>query len=81
MNQLLINIVKRLTCKAIEVNASEYKIDVSFKYIGDSNAISVTLFDEDFNNSSFYFYDDDKHNEGHLSQFRYILRKIRKRQI
>ena len=33
MNQLLINIAKRLVCKAIKLNTEEYKIQVSYKYI------------------------------------------------
>lgn len=81
MNQLLIGIAKRLVNKAIEVNSEDYIIQVVFTYIGVTNTISVTIFDKNNDNRSYYFYDDNKHNEAHISQFRYILRKIRKREI
>lgn len=77
MNKLLIEIAKRLVCKAIKVNTEGYNIEVSYKFIGGAGAITVTIFKKD-SNVSFYFYDDNPHNEGHISQFRYILRIIRK---
>lgn len=79
MNKLLIEIAKRLVCKAIKVNTEEYKIEVSYKFIGGAGAINVCTFIKQNCEESFYFYDDNPHNESHISQFRYILRKIRKR--
>lgn len=79
MNRLLIGIAQRLVNKAIEINNEDYNVKVSVGLIGDTNAITVIIFDKDLNNVSFYLYDDSLYNESHISQFRYILRKIRKR--
>lgn len=78
MNKLLIGIAQRLVHKAIEVNTEQYSIKVSVGFIGGANSITVVIFDGSDKDSLFYFYDDNPHNESHISQFRYILRKIRK---
>lgn len=78
MNNLLIEIAKRLVCKAIKVNTEEYNVEISYKFIGNAGAITVCIFREQSFVESFYFYDDNPHNQGHLSQFRYILRAINK---
>lgn len=81
MNKILIEIAKRLVCKAINVNTEEYNMQVSYKFIGGAGAINVCTFIKQNCEESFYFYDDNLHNESHISQFRYILRKIRKREL
>lgn len=81
MNKLLIEIAKRLVCKAIKVNTEDYKVQVSYKFICNDGAIDVTLFDEN-KCSSFMLYDDDIYSDiHHINQFRQILRKIRKREL
>lgn len=79
MNKLLIGIAQRLVHKAVEVNTEQYSIKVSVSFIGGANSITVVIFDGSDRDNMFYFYDDTKHNKIHISQFRYILRKIRKR--
>ena len=79
MNKLLIGIAQRLVHKAIKVNTDEYSIKVSVGFIGGANSITVVIFDGSDRDNMFYFYDDNPHNRSHISQFRYILRKIRKR--
>lgn len=79
MNKLLIGIAQRLVHKAIEVNTKEFNVKISLDFIGGANSIIVALFDKDFDCKIFYLYDDNPHNRSHISQFRYILRKIRKR--
>lgn len=82
MNKLLIGIAQRLVHKAIEVNTEQYSIKVSVSFIGGANSITVVIFDGSgcyYRDNMFYFYDDNPHNRSHISQFRYILRKIRKR--
>ncbi len=79
MNKLLIGIAQRLVHKAIEVNTEQYSIKVSVGFIGGANSITVVIFDDSDRTNMFYFYDDNPHNRSHISQFRYILRKIRKR--
>ena len=81
MNNLLIEIAKRLVCKAIKVNTEEYNIQVAYKFINNNGAIVVTIFNEG-NNYTYWFYDDEIHSDNlHINQFRYILRKIRKREL
>ena len=83
MNKLLIGIAQRLVHKAIEVNTEEYNVKVAVLMIGNVNSVMVTIFNEVSDNKSFWFYgwfyDDNTHNRSHISQFRCILRKIRKR--
>ena len=79
MNKLLIGIAQRLVHKAIKVNTEQYSIKVSVSFIGGANSITVVIFDGSDRANMFYFYDDNPHNRSHISQFRYILRKIRKR--
>ena len=79
MNKLLIGIAQRLVYKAIKVNTEQYSIKVSVSFIGGANSITVVVFDGSDRDNMFYFYDDNPHNRSHISQFRYILRKIRKR--
>ena len=79
MNKLLIGIAQRLVYKAIKVNTEQYSIKVSVSFIGGANSITVVIFDGSDRDNMFYFYDDNKHNRSHINQFRYILRKIRKR--
>ena len=79
MNKLLIGIAQRLVHKAIEVNTEQYSIKVSVSFIGGANSITVVIFDGSDRDNMFYFYDDNPHNRSHISQFRCILRKIRKR--
>ena len=79
MNKLLIGIAQRLVHKAIKVNTEQYSIKVSVGFIGGANSITVVIFDGSDRDNMFYFYDDNPHNRSHISQFRYILRKIRKR--
>ena len=78
MNKILIGIAQRLVHKAIEINTEEYSIKVSVSFIGGANSITVVIFDGS-GCYYFYFYDDNPHNRSHISQFRCILRKIRKR--
>lgn len=81
MNQLLINIAERIVCKAIQVNTEKYNIQVAYKFISKSSLIVVTIFNED-DNYTYWFYDNWIYTEkSHISQFRYILRKIRKREL
>ena len=79
MNKLLIGIAQRLVHKAIKVNTEEYNIKVAVLMIGGVNSITVTIFNEANDNKSFWLYGDCTRDESHISQFRYILRKIRKR--
>ena len=79
MNKLLIGIAQRLVYKAIKVNTEEYNVKVAVLMIGGVNSITVTIFNEVNDNTSFWFYGDCPRDESHISQFRYILRKIRKR--
>lgn len=81
MNKILIEIAKRLVRKAIKINTEEYNMQVSYKFIGAAGAINVCTFIKQSCEESFYFYDDNPYNESHISQFRYILRKIRKREL
>ena len=81
MNKLLIGIAQRLVHKAIEVNTEQYSIKVSVSFIGGANSITVVIFDGSDRDDMFYFYDENPHNRSHISQFRYILRKIRKRML
>lgn len=78
MNQLLINIANRIVCKAIKVNTDEYNIQVAYKFIGGAGVIVITIFSKS-DNYSHWFYDDEFYTDKkHISQFRYILKKIRK---
>lgn len=80
MNKLLIGIAQRLVHKAIKVNTEQYSIKVSVSLIGGVNSVTVVIFDEvSDDNISFWFYGDCPRDESHISQFRCILRKIRKR--
>ena len=79
MNKLLIGIAQRLVHKAIEVNTEEYNVKVAVGFIGGANSVTVTIFNEVSDNKSFWFYGDCPRDESHISQFRCILRKIRKR--
>ena len=81
MNQLLINIAKRLVCKAIKLNTEEYKIQVSYKYI-NRNAIDITIFNNE-NDCRFYvFYDDSIYSNKHyIEQYKTILKKIRSKEL
>ena len=79
MNKLLIGIAQRLVHKAIEVNTEEYNVKVAVLMIGNINSVMVTIFNEVSDNKSFWFYGDCPRDESHISQFRCILRKIRKR--
>lgn len=80
MNKLLIEIAKRLVCKAIKVNTDDYNIQVAYKFINNKGAIVVTLFDKDNDNNTFWFYDDIVYTDKILiDEFRTVLRKIRKR--
>ena len=56
MNKLLIEIAKRLVCKAIKVNTDDYNIQVSYKFINNKGAIVVTLFDKDNDNNTFFIF-------------------------
>lgn len=78
MNNLLIEIAKRLVCKAIKINTDEYCIQVAYNFINNKGAIIVTIFNKHFDNQSYFFYDDDEiySNIHHLREFRYILRKL-----
>ncbi len=79
MNKLLIGIAQRLVHKAIKVNTEEYNVKVAVLMIGNVNGVIVTIFNEVSDNKSFWFYGDCPRDESHISQFRCILRKIRKR--
>jgi len=79
MNKLLIGIAQRLVHKAIEVNTEVYNVKVAVLMIGNVNSVIVTIFNEVSDNKSFWFYGDCPRDESHISQFRCILRKIRKR--
>ena len=79
MDQLLINIAKKLVCKAIKLNSEEYKIQVSYKYI-TGNAIDITIFNKD-RCKSYMFYDNDWDMPNHSTRYKTILKKIRKREI
>ena len=82
MNQLLINIAKRLVCKAIKLNTDEYNLEIAYKCINNKNAIIVTIFNETFDNKSYNFYDDSIYSNKHyLELYKTILKKIRKREI
>ena len=82
MNNLLIEIAKRLVCKAIKVNTDEYYIQVAYKFINNNGAIVVTIFNKHFDNQSYFFYNDEIYSNIHHSrEFRYILRKIRKSEL
>lgn len=82
MNKLLIEIAKRLVCKAIKVNTEEYNIQVAYKFINNKGAIVVTLFNKDNYNNTFWFCDERTYSYVyHINQFRMILRKIRKREL
>lgn len=81
MNNLLIEIAKRLVCKAIKVNTEEYNIQVAYSFINNKGAIVVTIFNKS-GNYTYWFYDDNIYiNKHYISHFRYILRKIRKREL
>ena len=78
MNQLLVSIAKRIVFKAIKVNTEKYNIQVAYKFIGGAGAIVITIFSKS-DNCTYWFYDDEFYTDkSHISQFRYILRKIRK---
>ena len=79
MNKLLIGIAQRLVYKAIKVNTEEYNVKVAVLMIGGVNSITVTIFNEVSDNKTFWLYGDYPRDKSHISQFRYILRKIRKR--
>ena len=80
MNKLLIGIAQRLVNKAIKVNTKKYNIQVAYKFISKSGVIVVTIFNEVSDNKSFWFYDSWIYTDkSHISQFRHILRKIKKR--
>lgn len=79
MNKLLIGIAQRLVHKAIEVNTEQYSIKVAVLMIGGVNSITVTIFNEVNDNKSFWLYGDCARDKSHISQFKCILRKIRKR--
>lgn len=79
MNKLLIGIAQRLVYKAIKVNTEQYSIKVTVGFVGNVNGVIVTIFNEVSDNKSFWFYGDCPRDESHISQFRCILRKIRKR--
>ena len=79
MNKLLIGIAQRLVHKAIEVNTEEYNVKVAVLMIGGVNSITVTIFNEVSDNKTFWLYGDYPGDKSHISQFRCILRKIRKR--
>jgi CRISPR/Cas system-associated endonuclease Cas1 len=80
MNQLLINIAKRLVCKAIKLNTEEYNIQVSYKYI-NRNAIDVVIFNET-NCRSYVFYDNSLYSNKHyIEQYKTILKKIRSKEL
>lgn len=81
MNKLLIEIAKRLVCKAIKVNTEKYNMRVCYDYIGTYNSIGITIFNGK-NCISYYLYDRNEwNNKDHLRKFRMILRKIRKREL
>ena len=70
MNNLLIEIAKRLVCKAIKVNTEEYYIQVAYKFINNKGAIVVTIFNKHADNQSYYFYDDEIYlNIPHINKF------------
>jgi hypothetical protein len=79
MNKLLIGIAQRLIHKAIKVNTEEYSIKVSVGFVCGCNSVTVVIFDGCQNDNIFCFYDYNPHKQKHISLFRYILRKIRKR--
>ena len=80
MNQLLINIAKRLVCKAIKLNTEEYKIQVSYKYI-NGNAIEITIVNDENDCRSYMLYDDDWDVPNHLTKYKTILKKIRSKEL
>ena len=79
MNQLLINIAKRLVCKAIKLNTEEYKIQVSYKYI-NGNAINIVIFNET-DCKSYVLYDEEWDVPNHLTKYKTILKKIRSKEL
>ena len=79
--QLLINIAKRLVCKAIKVNTEEYKIEVAYKFIISHSAINITLFKNNSKCKSYLFYDDEWDFKNYMFRYKAILRKIRKREL
>lgn len=82
MNQLLISIANRIVFKAIKVNTEKYNIQVAYKFINNKDAIVVVIFNEHNYNQSHWFYDDEFYsNKHHINHFRYILKKIRKREL
>ena len=81
MNQLLINIANRIVCKAIKVNTEKYNIQVAYKFIGGAGVIVITIFSKS-DNYTHWFYDYEFYsNKSHISQFRMVLKKIRKREL
>ena len=81
MNQLLISIANRIVCKAIKVNTDEYNIQVAYKFIGGAGVIVITIFSKS-DNCTHWFYDDEIYTDkSHISQFRMVLKKIRKREL
>ena len=79
MNKLLIGIAQRLVHKAIEINTEQYSIQVAYKFISKSGLVVVTIFNGE-DNYTYWFYDSWFYTDkNHISQFREILRKIRKR--
>ena len=80
INQLLINIAKRLVCKAIKLNTEEYKIQVSYKYI-NGNAIDITIFNNENDCKSYMLYDSDWDIPNHLTKYKTILKKIRNKEL
>ena len=82
MNNLLIEIAKRLVRKAIKVNTEVYYMQVAYKFINNKGAIVVTIFNKHDDNQSYFFYDDKIYlNIHHINKFKYILRKIRERKL
>lgn len=82
MNQLLISIANRIVFKAIKVNTEKYNVQVAYKFINNKGAIVVVIFNEHNYNQSHWFYDDEIYTDkSHISQFRMVLKKIRKREL
>lgn len=82
MNQLLINIAKRLVCKAIKLNTDDYNLEIAYKCINNKSAIIVTIYNKAFDNKSYSFYDDNIYSNKHyIEQYKTILKKIRSKEL
>ena len=82
MNQLLINIAKRLVCKAIKLNTDDYNLEIAYKCINNKSTIIVTIFNESLDNKSYNFYDDSIYSNKHyIEQYKTILKKTSSKEL